>query len=346
MYVIADERDVITLRSNFRKDDVFLYPIRTTPERRRQMLVEMLQRANRLAEHPEFYNTLTNTCTTNIVRHVNTISAGRVPWSYKVLLPACSDELAYDLGLIETTLSLGEARRRFRSTIAQRASSTIPTSHGESGRWTDRMPTDYRRATDFLRQALGSRSAGDLERLRPRTGAMPPKVPGASAVTTEAIDERWALNAMPKAARGELADARTIEQRDACARSIENFIGTVKVPVGLAGPLRVNGLHAHGDYYVPLATTEAALVASYSRGAQVVSSRVAAPRCSSMKASAARPACVRHARRGGAFRRLGRIDGRPVQVRRRRHDPVWPVARYGARSRGQSRLPGVRLHDG
>ncbi|HZP81295.1 MAG TPA: hydroxymethylglutaryl-CoA reductase [Chthonomonadaceae bacterium] len=53
--------------------------------------------------------------------------------------------------------------------------------------------------------------------------------------------------------------------------NIENFIGTVKVPVGLAGPLRVNGLVAQGDYYVPLATTEAALVASYSRGAQVLS---------------------------------------------------------------------------
>ncbi len=114
MYVVADERDVIKLRSNFRKDDVFLYPIRTTAERRRQMFVEMLERANRLARHPEFYNTLTNTCTTNIVRHVNTISAGRVPWSYKVLLPAYSDELAYELGLIETTLPLDEARRRFR----------------------------------------------------------------------------------------------------------------------------------------------------------------------------------------------------------------------------------------
>jgi hypothetical protein len=114
MYVVADERDVIKLRSNYRKDDVFLYPIRTTPERRRRMFVEMLQRANRLAEHPEFYNTLTNTCTTNIVRHVNTIAAGRVPWSYKVLLPAYSDELAYDLGLIDTTLPLDEARRRFR----------------------------------------------------------------------------------------------------------------------------------------------------------------------------------------------------------------------------------------
>jgi hydroxymethylglutaryl-CoA reductase (NADPH) len=53
--------------------------------------------------------------------------------------------------------------------------------------------------------------------------------------------------------------------------NIENFIGTVKVPVGLAGPLRINGLHAQGDYYVPLATTEAALVASYSRGARLMS---------------------------------------------------------------------------
>src|SRR5439155_11997623 len=54
-------------------------------------------------------------------------------------------------------------------------------------------------------------------------------------------------------------------------RNIENFIGTVKVPIGVAGPLRVNGLFAQGDYYVPLATTEAALVASYSRGCQLIS---------------------------------------------------------------------------
>jgi hydroxymethylglutaryl-CoA reductase (NADPH) len=132
------------------------------------------------------------------------------------------------------------------------------------------MPTDYRRAADFLKQALAGRGAADLERLRPRSDPPPPKVPGGSEVTAEAIDARWALDAMPQGARPELADARTLEQREAYARNIENFIGTVKVPVGLAGPLRVNGFHARGDYYVPLASTEATLVASYSRGAQLV----------------------------------------------------------------------------
>jgi hydroxymethylglutaryl-CoA reductase (NADPH) len=53
-------------------------------------------------------------------------------------------------------------------------------------------------------------------------------------------------------------------------RNVENFIGTVRVPVGIAGPLTVHGGAARGTYYVPLATTEAALVASYSRGAQLI----------------------------------------------------------------------------
>ena len=71
-------------------------------------------------------------------------------------------------------------------------------------------------------------------------------------------------------ARAEIADDATLTQHATFERNIENFIGTVKLPVGLAGPLRVNGIAAQGDYYVPLATTEAALVASYHRGASVV----------------------------------------------------------------------------
>ena len=112
MYVVADERDAVRLRSNFRRDSVFLYRVATTPEKGRQLFVAMLERANQLAERPEFYNTLTSTCTTNIVRHVNAITPRRVPRSFKVLLPAFADELAYEVGLISDELPFAETRRR------------------------------------------------------------------------------------------------------------------------------------------------------------------------------------------------------------------------------------------
>ncbi len=114
MYVVADERDVIGLRTNHRRDTVYLYPVRAPVEAMRRAFVEMLQRANQLAEAPEFYNTLTSTCTTNLVRHVNTIAPGRIPLSYKVILPAYSDSLAYDLGLIPNGQPLEQVRAAHR----------------------------------------------------------------------------------------------------------------------------------------------------------------------------------------------------------------------------------------
>ena len=129
MYVIGDERDLIRLRTNYRKDTVYLYPMRTTPERRRALLVDMLRRANDLRVHPEFYNSLTNTCTTNLVRHVNRIVPGRIPLRPGVLLPGYSDRLAYDLGLIDTSLPFEETRKRFR--INERAAGE---EEGFSGR--------------------------------------------------------------------------------------------------------------------------------------------------------------------------------------------------------------------
>ena len=114
VYVIADERDVIKLRSNYRKDEVFLYPVQTSKENMQKLFVSMLNRANKLATEPEFYNTLTSTCTTNIVSHVNEIVPGRIPLSYKVLMPAYSDELAHKIGLIDNSLSLDELRKKYR----------------------------------------------------------------------------------------------------------------------------------------------------------------------------------------------------------------------------------------
>jgi hypothetical protein len=120
VYIIADEKDVIKLRSNYRKDQVFLYPVKTTKENMRKLFVSMLERANKLATEPEFYNILTSTCTTNIVSHVNEIVPDRVPFSFKVLMPAYSDELAYKIGLFETTapdghtMTLEELRAKYK----------------------------------------------------------------------------------------------------------------------------------------------------------------------------------------------------------------------------------------
>jgi hypothetical protein len=120
MYVVADERDVLALRTNVRRDPVYMYPVRTTPEQMRRVFVEMLERANQLAAQPEFYNSLTNNCTTNIVGHVNTIAPRSIPFSYKVVLPAYSDRLAYDLGLIPTELPFETVRAAHRiDTLAQ-----------------------------------------------------------------------------------------------------------------------------------------------------------------------------------------------------------------------------------
>lgn len=109
-YVIADERDVIKLRSNYRHDKVFVYPIKTTPEKMRAVFMSMVTRANKLKDKPEFYNTLVSNCTTNIAKHVNEITPGRVSWNITYLLPENSDRYVYDVGLIDNTLSFDETR--------------------------------------------------------------------------------------------------------------------------------------------------------------------------------------------------------------------------------------------
>ncbi|MEM1130851.1 MAG: 3-hydroxy-3-methylglutaryl-CoA reductase [Pseudomonadota bacterium] len=112
---------------------------------------------------------------------------------------------------------------------------------------------------------------GDLaDRMRGTTDT----VPGIRTIrepTAETIDGLWrrigesAADALES--RAQIADQTSVEEATAYAGNIENLIGTVKVPVGVIGPMRINGLNASGDVLVPLATTEAALVASYARGA-------------------------------------------------------------------------------
>ncbi len=114
MYVVADEQDAVKLRTNYRKDAVYVYPTRIDRAHAKQLFLSMIHRVNELHDKPEFYNLITNTCTTNIVRHVNEVSEVKVPFSYRVLLPGYSDKLAYDLGLLDTTLSYDQIRARYQ----------------------------------------------------------------------------------------------------------------------------------------------------------------------------------------------------------------------------------------
>jgi hydroxymethylglutaryl-CoA reductase (NADPH) len=98
-----------------------------------------------------------------------------------------------------------------------------------------------------------------------------PRVALSTQLSPAAVERRWQLLSVSRESREVLLDDQTLDALEQYRGSIENCIGALRMPVGLAGPLRIEGAHAHGDYYLPLATTEAALVASYSRGAQVIS---------------------------------------------------------------------------
>lgn len=133
------------------------------------------------------------------------------------------------------------------------------------------MPTDYRHAAASLARLLVANSADELaKRLAPKRGTPYDRFPGGTAVDGEALEKRWGALDASEASRAALLDPGTIELAELYRHNVEAFIGTVKTPVGIAGPLLVNGTCASGMYLVPLATTEAALVASYSRGAQLI----------------------------------------------------------------------------
>ncbi|KLN63783.1 MULTISPECIES: hydroxymethylglutaryl-CoA reductase [Vibrio] len=107
------------------------------------------------------------------------------------------------------------------------------------------------------------------QKLSPRFGKPELRLTPSPYISEKNLSKRWSkLNTLTD--QSALLDEHTLANANLYNKNIEHFIGTVKLPVGVAGPLRVNGLHANDDFLVPLATTEAALVASYNRGAQLI----------------------------------------------------------------------------
>ena len=115
MYVVGEERDLLGLRSIHRQDVVYLYPMRASQQQLQELFLDVTARVNELADHPEFYHTLTSNCTNNLVYHLNRLTPGVVnPLSWGVVLPGYSDRLAFQLGLIDSDEDFELTKRRYR----------------------------------------------------------------------------------------------------------------------------------------------------------------------------------------------------------------------------------------
>jgi hypothetical protein len=125
IYIVADERDLVGVRTNFRAEDVYLYHIRTTPDRARKLFRIYLDRINELASRPEFYHLLTNSCTVNIVRYARMV--GKVSrFDFRYILNGFVDSYLYSLGLLDTDLPFRELRLRSKINDAAQAAGNSP----------------------------------------------------------------------------------------------------------------------------------------------------------------------------------------------------------------------------
>jgi hypothetical protein len=127
-YVVADERDLIRLRTNYRKDppeDVYIYRTRAPADNVRRIFLDYIREINSLAEKPEFYNALTTNCTTSILTHTR-VNPGDVPLSWKILLSGYVPQYLYERAAIDTSLPFAEVKQRSHINAAAQAADNAP----------------------------------------------------------------------------------------------------------------------------------------------------------------------------------------------------------------------------
>jgi hypothetical protein len=114
-YVVADERDVIGVRTTYRQpqEDVYIYRTRTPQKNIRRSFLDYIQKMNDMRVHPRFYNTLTTNCTTTILTHTR-INPESPPMSWKILLSGYVPAYLYQLGRIDTAKPFADLEKLSR----------------------------------------------------------------------------------------------------------------------------------------------------------------------------------------------------------------------------------------
>lgn len=108
IYVVADERDVVRLRTNYKHEDIYLYRLRFSPDEARVRFMEYVDVLNELYARPAWYNVITYNCTTAI-RALHP-SAQQTPWDWRILVNGFLDRMLYERGLLAGDLPFEELR--------------------------------------------------------------------------------------------------------------------------------------------------------------------------------------------------------------------------------------------
>jgi len=120
-YVVADEQDVVRLRTNYRKEDVYLYRLKAEPELIRKVFLDYLRQVNRIHDRAEWYNALTSNCTTNIRGHTAPY-AHNARFDWRIIVNGFVDEMMYERGTVDTSLPFAELKKlSYINPKAQRA---------------------------------------------------------------------------------------------------------------------------------------------------------------------------------------------------------------------------------
>jgi hypothetical protein len=115
-YVLADEQDVLYLRTNIRKDPVMLYPLRLSPEEAHCVLTGVIDEMNAFYRKPMFYRIFSRNCTSVPMRNVGKGSSKIPKFDWRYIITSRSDELLYNVGLIDVDAPLSVVQERYNIT--------------------------------------------------------------------------------------------------------------------------------------------------------------------------------------------------------------------------------------